>query len=107
MGKVKTEARRAAVILAEMMEVGEFLPGSVRRDWRKKRRADGSLVRYEVEPRLNCVVGGARKDIRIPKAAYARAVELTANYRRLKALFRELEEAAVRDNLPDGAKKNS
>lgn len=107
MGKVKSEARSAAVILAEMMEVGEFLPGSVRRDWRKKRRADGSWARYEVEPRLNCVVGGVRKDIRIPKAAYARAVELTANHRRLKALFRELEEAAVRDNLPDGAKKNS
>ena len=107
MKTVKTEARRAAVILAEMMEVGEFLPGSVRRDRRKKRKADGSLAEYEVEPRLNCVVGGVRKDIRIPKAAYARAVELTANYRRLKALFRELEEAAVRDNLPDGAKKNS
>ena len=98
--------RPMAVIIAEIMDVGPYLPGKVRRDWRKRRKADGTLVRYEVQPRVNCLVDGRRRDIRIPKSFYARAVELTGNYARLQALIRELDEAALRENLPDGSKKN-
>ncbi len=99
--------RTMAQILADMAEVGAFLPGTVRKDFRKKRMADGSVATYEVQPRLNCAVGGRRKDFRIPKARYGEVLVLTRNYARMKALVRELEEAALRENLPSGAKKNS
>lgn len=100
------KCRSAAVIIAEIMEVGPYLPGTVRRDWRRRKKADGTEVRYEVQPRLNCLVGGRRKDIRIPKSFFGKARELTANYARMQALIRELDEAAVINNLPGGLKKN-
>ena len=98
--------RPRAVILAEIMDVGPYLPGTVRRDWRRRTRKDGTVALYEVQPRLNCLVDGRRKDIRIPKRFHERAVALTANYARLQALLRELDGAALRENLPDGSKKN-
>ncbi len=94
-----------AVIIAEIMDLGPYLPGTVRRDWRRRRKADGTEVRYEVQPRLNCLVDGKRKDIRIPKSFFERAVELTENYARLQTLLRELDSAAICENLPDGSKK--
>lgn len=100
------EGRPMAAIFAEIMDVGPYLPGTVRRDRRRHVRADGTEVLYEVQPRLNCLVGGRRMDIRVPKEAYARVAELTGNYARLRALLRELDEAAVRENLPAGSKKN-
>jgi len=95
-----------AEIISDIMNLGHYLPGTVRRDWRKRRKADGTTAMYEVQPRLNCVVDGKRKDIRIPKPFYATAVELTKNYARLQTLLRELDGAALRENLPDDSKKN-
>lgn len=104
MGDVK--GRTMAEIFAEMMEVGPYLPGTVRRDFRRRVKADGSEVRYEVQPRLNCRVGGVRKDIRVPKRHLARVQELTGNYRRMVALREELDAAAMREHLPGDSKKN-
>lgn len=100
--------RPMAVIIAEIMDVGPYLPGTVRSDRRKRTRKDGTEVFYEVQPRLNCLVDGRRRDIRIPKRFRAEAEKLTANYARLQALLRELDGAALSENLPGGAsKKNS
>ena len=97
--------RPMAVIIAEIMDVGPYLPGTVRSDWRKRTRKDGTEVRYEVQPRLNCLVDGKRKDIRIPKRFQAQAEKLTANYARFQALLRELDGAALAENLPEDSKK--
>ena len=100
--------RPMAVIIAEIMDVGPYLPGTVRSDRRKRTRKDGTEVFYEVQPRLNCLVDGRRRDIRIPKRFRAEAEKLTANYARLQALLRALDGAALYENLPGGAsKKNS
>ena len=98
--------RPTAVIIADIMNVGPYLPGTIRRDWRKRTKKDGTEVVYEVQPRLNCLVDGKRKDIRIPKQFREQAEMLTANYARLQALLRELDEAALRENLPIDSKKN-
>ena len=98
--------RPMAVIIAEIMDVGPYLPGTVRSDWRKRTRKDGTEVLYEVQPLLNCLVDGRRRDISIPKRFRAQAEKLTANYARLQALLRELDGAALFENLPDGSKKN-
>lgn len=96
--------RTMARILADIAEVGPFLPGSVRKDKRKHVNKKGETVEYDVQPRLNYRVGNKRKDKRFPAEAYGRVVKLTQNYKRFKALVWELEEAAVREHLP-GAKK--
>ena len=81
--------RTMARILADIAEVGPFLPGSVRRDRRKHVNKKGETVTYDVQPRLNYRVGNRRRD------------------KRFKALVGELEEAAVREHLPDAKKKQS
>lgn len=99
--------RTMARILADIAEVGPFLPGSVRRDRRKHVNKKGETVTYDVQPRLNYRVGNRRRDKRFPAEAYGRVVKLTQNYKRFKALVGELEEAAVREHLPDAKKKQS
>ena len=97
--------RTMARILADIADLGPFLPGSVRKDRRRYVRKDGTVAEYPTQARLNYLCGGRRRDKRIPAAAYRRVLELTRNYRRYKALVAELEEAAVRENLPDAKKK--
>ena len=97
--------RTMAEIMAEIMNLGPFLPGSVRRDYRKYRDKRGRLRTYEVQSRVNVRLGGRRVDRRVPKEMYERVRGLTDNYRRFRELVSELEEAAARENLPGGGKK--
>ena len=94
-----------AEIAADMLDLGPFLPGTVRRDFRNHVGMDGRERQYEVQPRVNLRVGGKRVDKRIPKGAFAQVKRLTENYARFRALVAELEEAAAREHLPGGKKK--
>lgn len=72
--------RTMAVIMAEIMNQGPFLPRSVRRDYRKYRDKKGRLHTYEVQSRVNVRLG----DRRVPKEMFDQVRKLTDNYRRFK-----------------------
>lgn len=99
--------RTMAAILADIADLGPFLPGSVRKDHRKYVNKRGETVVYEVQARLSYPVDrGKFKDKRFPAKAFERVRKLTENYKRFRALVAELEEAAVREYLPGSKKKN-
>ena len=103
-----TSERSLAEILSDLASVGPFVPGSVRKGGvQRHRNKAGELVEYRTQPMLNIRVGGRRVDKRFPDRLYERMSELAANYRRFKALVAEFEAAALRENFPCGAKKNS
>ena len=104
-GMEHEEGRTMAEIAADILDLGPFLPGTVRRDFRKYVGKDGRERQYEVQPRVNLKVGEKRVDKRIPKEMFAHVKELTENYARFRALVAELEEAAAREHLPRGKKK--
>ncbi len=99
------EGRAMAEIAADILDLGPFLPGTVRRDFRRHVGKDGRERRNEVQPRVNLRVGEKRVDKRIPKSMFAHVKKLTENYARFRALVAELEEAAAREHLPGGKKK--
>lgn len=103
-----TSGRTMAEILSDLASLGPFIPGSVRKGGvQRHRNKAGELVEYRTQPMLNVRIGGRRVDKRFPARLYGRMSELAANYRRFKALVAEFEEAALRENLPGNAKKNS
>ena len=104
-GMEHEEGRTMAEIAADILDLGPFLPGTVRRDFRKYVGKDGRERQYEVQPRVNLKVGERRVDTRIPKEMFAHVKKLTENYARFRALVAELEEAAAREHLPGVKKK--
>jgi len=97
-------------VLAEIAAYGEFLPGSVRKTWEKRKsRKTGKEKRYEAQPIYTYTdpASGKQKSRRIPKAAFARVKGLTERYQGLKGLLRRLDAAAVAENLDGDSKKNS
>lgn len=98
--------RDVAAIVADMASLGPFLPCSLRKGGvQRHRNKAGELVEYKAQPRLNFRVGGKSVDKRIPFAREEEARELVGNYRRFKALVRELEKAQLREWLAGGKKK--
>ncbi len=101
MSEEKKEPKSMSAILAQIAELGPFLPGSVRKTTCKRKNAAGQTVVYEGQPLYNF----RGKDVRIPKAAYARVKAMTETHRKVEALLAELDEAAVAAWLPKGEKK--
>ena len=98
-----------ASVLAEIASFGPFLPGSVRKNTEKRRRADGTIKEYEAMPiyTYTDAATGRQRGKRIPKAAYARVKALTDKYKDMKRLIARFESAAVAENLNDDSKKKS
>lgn len=106
--KTQQTGRPVAAILSDLASLGPFLPCSLRKGGvQRHRNKAGELVEYKAQPRLNFRLGGKAADKRIPFAREAEARRLVGTYKRFKALVRELEEAAVREHLPDAKKKRS
>lgn len=96
-----------ASVLAEIAACGEFLPGSVRKTWEKRRLKDGTEKRYEAQPIYTYTDPDTGRQVpkRIPKAAYPRVRALTLKYREIKKLMARFEAAAVAENLESDSKK--
>ena len=73
-GMEHEEGRTMAEIAADILDLGPFLPGTVRRDFRKYVGKDGRERQYEVQPRVNLKVGEKRVDKRIPKEMFAQVL---------------------------------
>lgn len=102
-------ADTTASVLAEIAAYGEFLPGSVRKTTEKRTLKNGRVKVYEAQPiyTYTDAASGKQKSKRIPKAAYARVLDLTRKYKGMKKLVARFEAAAVAENLDGGSKKNS
>lgn len=98
-----------ASVLAEIAAFGEFLPGSVRKTWQKRKLRNGQIKVYEAQPIYTYTDPRSSKQVskRIPKAAYPHVLALTAKYKELKKLISRFEAAAVMENLDRDSKKNS
>ena len=105
--KTPKNGRSVAAILSDLASLGPFLPCSLRKGGvQRHRNKAGELVEYKAQPRLNFRVGGRPVDRRIPFAREDEARKLVGNYKRFKALVRELEQARLREWLA-GGKKNA
>ncbi len=103
--KTLQNGRPVAAILSDLASLGPFLPCSIRKGGvQRHRNKAGELVEYKAQPRLNFRIGGKPVDKRIPFEQEAEARDMIGNYKRFKALVRELERARLREWL-DGSKK--
>ena len=104
--KTPATGRAIAAILSDLASVGPFLPGTVRKGGVQYHlNKDGERVAYKAQPRINFRLGGKAVDKRIPFERFEEAKGLAENYKRFKALVKELEAAQVREWLA-GGKKN-
>ena len=105
--KTLQNGRPVAAILSDLASLGPCLPCSIRKGGVQRHRNKAwELVEYKAQPRLNFRIGGKPVDKRIPFEQEAEARDMIGNYKRFKALVRELERARLREWL-DGSKKNA
>lgn len=88
-------------IIEKIINLGPFLPGSVRKTKEKRTLKNGKIKVYEAQPiyTYTDLETGKQKQKRIKKSEFDYVYKLTQKHKEFKKLIAEFELAAIKENL--------